>query len=392
MINTIPMKSIKVLLLQALFVSCLINDLNAQQPMSTNQSLDIKQQSIVTISAFTAKGDLLQLQQALNNGLDAELTVNEIKEVLVQLYAYTGFPRSLNALQSFMNVLKERKQKGIEDELGKAPNPLPTNNTKLQLGTEIQTKLVGQPVKGEVFEFAPAIDQFLKEHLFGDIFGRDNLDWKTREIATISALAVLGNVENQLRSHFSVGMYNGLTEGQLNHLVSIIQSKVGSKEGNAARQVLQTVLKGRQDNKAIQKAAVDNTVSTTENNSAIFPRGEKITNNNFIGNAWLEQMIIPDSLNPTQIGSVTFEPGARTNWHLHPAGQILLITDGTGYYQEKGGQKRIIKKGDVINCPPNIPHWHGASKDDELIQIAITNTQKGATVWSETVTDEEYNK
>lgn len=102
---------------------------------------------------------------------------------------------------------------------------------------------MGQPINGEVFEFAPAINQFLKEHLFGDIFGRDNLDWKTRELATIAALAGLGGAGNQLRSHFGVGMYNGLTEGQLNHLVSIIQSNVGAKEGNAASQVLQTLLK-----------------------------------------------------------------------------------------------------------------------------------------------------
>lgn len=375
-----------------IFVSCLTRDLNAQQPMNTNHSLDIKQQSIVTISAFTAKGDLLQLQQALNNGLDAGLTVNEIKEVLVQLYAYTGFPRSLNALQTFMDVLKERRQKGIKDELGKGPNPLPANKTKLQLGTEIQTRLVGQPVKGEVFEFAPAIDQFLKVHLFGDIFGRDNLDWKTRELATISALASLGGVENQLRSHFGVGMYNGLTGAQLNHLVSIIKSNVGAKEGNAASEVLQAVLKQRQDYKATDRKSVESNLSTTEVNCTIFPKGEKITNNNFIGNAWLQQMIIPGSLNPTQVGSVTFEPGARTNWHLHPAGQILLIIGGTGYYQEKGSPKKIIKIGDVINCPSNISHWHGASKDDELIQIAIINTQKGAPVWLEAVTDEEYNK
>lgn len=125
--------------------------------------------------------------------------------------------------------------------------------------------------------------------------------------------------------------------------------------------------------------------------TVIFPKGEKITNNNFIGNAWLQQMIMSDSLNPTQVGSVTFEPGARTNWHLHPGGQILLITGGTGYYQEKGSPKRIIKRGEVVKCPPNIPHWHGASKDETLIQIAITNTQNGATVWREAVTDEEYN-
>ena len=378
------MKQIKIYLMLGFFVSGLTKELHAQQPITSNSPLNIKQQSIVTISAFTAKGDLLQLQRALGNGLNAGLTVNEIKEVLVQLYAYTGFPRSLNALQTFADVLEQRKQDGIKDELGKEASPFPADKTKLQFGTEMQTKLVGQPVKGEVFEFAPAIDQFLKEHLFGDIFGRDNLDWQNRELATISALVVLGGVENQLRSHFRVGMYNGITEAQLTNLLSIIQSKVGAKEADAASRVLQGVLRPNDPViKEDEKGAIDYAM--------IFPRGEKITNNNFIGNAWLYQMIMPDSLNPTQVGCVTFEPGARTNWHLHPGGQILLITGGTGYYQEKGSPKKIIKKGEVVKCPAKVPHWHGASKDDMLIQIAITNTHKGAPVWLQPVTNDEYN-
>ena len=384
------MEKLKSLFLHAFVATQLVfvDNTNAQSTMEKDQALDASQQAIVTISAFTAQGDMRQLQKALNTGLDAGLSINEIKEILVQLYAYTGFPRSLNALNTLMAVLKERKGKGINDQLGKEPSPLPGDKSKLQFGAEMQTKLVGQPVKGDVYEFAPAIDQFLKEHLFGAIFGRDNLDWKTRELATISALAGLGGVENQLRSHFGVGLYNGLTEGQLKHLVSIIGSTVGSKEGDAASQVLQTVLKQGQDSKAIERAAV---TTADQNPNPIFPKGEKITNNNFIGNAWLQEMIRADSLNHTQIGSVTFEPGARTNWHSHPGGQILLITGGTGYYQEKGSPKRIIKKGEVIKCPPNVQHWHGASLDDALIQIAVTNTQKGTVVWMRPVSDEEYN-
>ena len=106
-------------LLLVFFASFFTKELHAQQPMSTNSPLNVKQQSIVTISAFTAKGDLLQLQKALRDGLDAGLTVNEIKEVLVQLYAYTGFPRSLNALQTFADVLNQRKQNGIKDNWAK---------------------------------------------------------------------------------------------------------------------------------------------------------------------------------------------------------------------------------------------------------------------------------
>lgn len=125
--------------------------------------------------------------------------------------------------------------------------------------------------------------------------------------------------------------------------------------------------------------------------SIIFQKGEKITNDNFTGNAYLQMLIAPDSLNPTSVGNVTFEPGARTKWHLHPGGQILLVTDGVGYYQEEGQPKKILHKGDVIKCPPNIPHWHGASADSAFVQVAITNTQNGVPVWLEAVTDEQYN-
>lgn len=122
----------------------------------------------------------------------------------------------------------------------------------------------------------------------------------------------------------------------------------------------------------------------------IFPKGEKITNEHFVGNAWLTGLITADSINENAVGSVTFEPGARTNWHLHPAGQIIIATGGVGYYQEQGSPKRTLQKGDVVKCPPNVPHWHGASPDQEFIQIAITGRQNGPTEWLQAVTDEEY--
>ena len=126
--------------------------------------------------------------------------------------------------------------------------------------------------------------------------------------------------------------------------------------------------------------------------STIFPRGEKIVNANFTGTAYLQPLIAADSVNSTSVGNVTFEPGARSKWHSHPAGQILLAIDGVGYYQEKGQAKKILRKGDAIKCPPNIPHWHGASADSSFIQVAITGREKGETVWLEAVTDEEYHK
>ncbi len=131
--------------------------------------------------------------------------------------------------------------------------------------------------------------------------------------------------------------------------------------------------------------------NSTNGNALVFPKGEKITNDNFTGTAYLQPLIAADSLNPTAVGNVTFEPGARTKWHSHPGGQILLVTDGVGYYQEKGQPKRILRKGDAIKCPPGTPHWHGASADTAFVQVAVTNNAKGTVVWLDAVTDTVYN-
>ena len=207
-----------------------------------NEDLNAKQQSIVAIAAFTAKGNMKKLKRALNEGLDAGLTVNEIKEILVQLYAYTGFPRSLNGINTFMGVMEERGKKGIKDKMGREASPLPTNKSSIELGTEIQTRLAGMPVTGAIYTFTPAIDQFLKGHLFGDIFGRDNLDFQSREIATISALSAMEGVNSQLQAHFNIGLNTGLTEAQMKILISVLKAKVSKKEADNAREILHKVL------------------------------------------------------------------------------------------------------------------------------------------------------
>lgn len=128
----------------------------------------------------------------------------------------------------------------------------------------------------------------------------------------------------------------------------------------------------------------------SETKELIFAKGEKIISDNFTGTAWLNNLVSADSLNRNAVGSVTFEPGARTKWHSHPAGQIILALDGVGYYQEEGKEKVIIRKGEVVKCPVNVPHWHGASPDTAFVQIAVTGREKGETVWLKAVTDEEY--
>lgn len=123
----------------------------------------------------------------------------------------------------------------------------------------------------------------------------------------------------------------------------------------------------------------------------IFPKGEKGPSKNFTGNAYNVGLVDPDSILTTAVGNVYFEPGARSNWHSHPAGQILIITDGIGYHQIEGKPIEIIKKGSVVKCPPNVRHWHGASADVGLQQLYIVpNTEKGIVNWQEAVTDEVY--
>ena len=133
-------------------------------------------------------------------------------------------------------------------------------------------------------------------------------------------------------------------------------------------------------------------MNTTEDQNAIFPKGERAPADYFIGTVWVKMILPNDPALNCQIGNVVFEPGARNNWHTHPGGQILIVTDGIGYYQEKGKPIQLIRKGDIVNIPPDVEHWHGASPASEMTHIAVnTNTQSGIVVWLQRVTDEEYN-
>lgn len=223
--------------------------MNAQDSIPASQSLNAQQQSIVSISALTAVGDLEHLKTQLNKGLDAGLTINEIKEILVQLYAYCGFPRSLNAISTFMKLLEERKSKGITDKQGKEIIVSSDTSDKYEQGRKTLETLTktpqAKPAPG-FGEFAPRIDAFLKEHLFADIFDSDVLSYQQRELATIAALAAMQGVEPQLQSHLTMGMNTGLTENQLKQIFSVIETHIGKKQAEIAKQVLLKITANKQ--------------------------------------------------------------------------------------------------------------------------------------------------
>ena len=218
----------------------------AQQKTISEKLLSPEEQSIISIAALTAKGDLEQLKPALNTGLENGLTINEIKEVLVHLYAYCGFPRSIRGLQSFMQVLDERKAKGIDDTLGNDATSIDETNNKYERGKKILEELTQTPqpdtLKG-YSAFAPTMDTFLKEHLFADIFERDVLNYQQRELVTISVIATIGNAEPMLRSHLAICLKVGLTSEQLQQFVGVIKSTIGKKEAKSAQKILDEVLK-----------------------------------------------------------------------------------------------------------------------------------------------------
>lgn len=359
------------------------NAKKTEAKQTETRTLSEAEKSIAAIAALTARGDLEKLRPALGKGLDAGLTVNEIKEILVQLYAYAGFPRSLNGLNTFRSVLDERNAKGIKDTEGKASKPIAAGD-RYERGRKTLEKLTGQPQARPApgfGEFAPRIDSFLKEHLFADIFDSDVLSHQQREIATISALAAMDGVESQLQSHLFIGMNVGLVESQLTDLFSVIESSIGKTQADRGREVLNKILKR------------STTMSNTENRSdnTVFGKGMRAPAENFTGTVYLQMLAGKTENNNFSIGNVTFEAGARSNWHTHPAGQTLLVIDGIGLYQEKGKPIQTIKKGDVVICDKDIEHWHGASPDSQMTHVAISNYKgDSAVTWLKPVTDEEY--
>lgn len=230
-----------------MFFYCTI--VNAQTVSDAMQLLTEKQKAITLISAFTAKGELTKLKQAFNAALDAGVTVNECKEVLVHLYAYCGFPRSIQGLNTLMAALDERKTKGIRDNIGREATPVDDTN-KYETGYKNLVKLSGRPTDGPIEKptsgygaFSPEIDRFLKEHLFADLFSRDVLTFAERELTTISVLIALGSgVEPLLGAHLGLAMKQGLTKNQIEEVFALIEKSVSKTDAVAGRKVFAEAL------------------------------------------------------------------------------------------------------------------------------------------------------
>lgn len=233
--------AIRIILINT-FITYSFLHLMAQSP---NGALSYQQKSIIIISALTAKGDLKELKKELNTGLEAGLTIHKIKECIVHAYAYCGFPRSIRGLQTFMEVLEQRKANGIADAEGVPASKTDQTKSKYERGRDNLEKLSGAPKyapKAGYAVFSPEIDVMLKEHLFADLFDRDVLTYEERELVTISVISAIGKAEPMLKSHLNISLKNGITIDQLHEFVQVIHKSVGKKEAKAAKAVLQDVL------------------------------------------------------------------------------------------------------------------------------------------------------
>ena len=328
--------------------------------------------SMAAIACNEAKADYAALVQAINEGLDAGLTVSQVKEALSQLYAYTGFPRSLNALGTLQKVVDQRHAEGKTTLEGEDASPLPSDYDALKQGTEVQTQVTGQPFN---YAFCPAEDYYLKAHLFGDIFARDNLTFADRELITVSALSGLENVMPQLQAHVRGALNMGLTQEQLNAIPAALKANGLLSKASRAEAAIAVVVNGQ----------------TMPSSPSVWPLGEPNAAfaQYFVGNSYLAV------LDQSGLCNVTFEPRCRNNWHIHHgAVQMLICVSGRGWYQEWGKEPVELKPGVVIAVPEGVKHWHGAAADSWMQHLTYhANVQPGnSNEWLEPVDDEEYEK
>lgn len=328
-----------------------------------SQALTERQKGLAACACLMAQGDLTRLEPAVRTALDNGVTINELKEAFSQLYAYTGFPRSLNALGVLGKVL-ENKQAGWQE--GKPWNrPAEWDDAKkaYELGVKNQTQLSGRPFN---YDFCPQDDYYLKAHLFGDIFAGDQLSAADREIVTVAALSGMEGVAPQLAAHKQGAVNMGNSQQLVDELSAWL-----CHEGYTPRSKW---AKGEPN-----------------------PYGKYFIGQSYladVGGGLMRSAQSDASSSATSLKNVTFEPRCRNNWHVHHKQvQVLICVAGRGWYQEWGKEAVEMTPGTVIAIPAEVKHWHGAAKDSWFQHLTYhKDVQEDASnEWLEAVTDEVYD-
>lgn len=338
-------------------------------------NLDVKMRELITVTSLSVQQTLPQLNAHINAALNVGVKPLEIREAIYLCAPFIGFPKTLNALGVLNEVLASRK---ISLPLEKAGTV--SENERFVKGSEIQTPLYGDEIAREMRglpdNLGEDVSKFLTEFCFGDIYTRGGLDTKTRELLAVCILTTTGN-NVTLKSHIEGSMKAGNSKETVAAAIVQCLPYVGFPNALGALRVLKNV---------------DGENKITSDFKQPFKFGEvNPYSKYFTGTTYLNMLCTKDDVWNSSIGNVTFEKGARTNWHKHTGGQILLVTAGEGRYQERGKELRILKPGDVVKIPPNVEHWHGAAPDSTFAHISIeTNLPNNTSIWLEPVKDRDY--
>ena len=341
------------------------------------QTLTERQRGLAACACLMAQGDMNRLEPAVRMALDNGVTVNELKEAFSQLYAYTGFPRSLNALGVLNKVLESKQPNWQEGKPWTRPAEWDDAKKAYELGTKNQTQLSGKPFN---YEFCPQDDYYLKSHLFGDIFAGDQLSAADREIVTVAALSGLEGVVPDIFAgdQLSAADREIVTVAALSGLEGVVPQLAAHKQGAVNMGNSQQLV----DELCTWLCNEGYTLSTK------WPKGEP----NPYGKYFIGQSYLADV--GGGVMNVTFEPGCRNNWHIHHKQvQVLICVAGKGWYQEWGRAPVEMTPGTIIAIPAEVKHWHGAQKDSWFQHLTYhKDVQEGASnEWCEPVDDAAYD-
>ena len=353
------------------------NEVPAATPLVEKREVEL----IRLVSLVTQQSGAL-LQEEVATALAQGLAPEEILEAIYQCAPYTGFPRTVDAVEIARSVFNAKNVK-VEENRATV-----TAQSRLEAGADAQGTLFGQSFRDMAKNGKsgmPTINYFLASNCFGDYYTRKGLDLNTRELLTMAILVNLGT-EPQLKAHIGANLKIRTAEYVEQAIYNCLPYCGYPRTLNALRLL-----------KEATAGAVNASGAKTMPGKdwSVFPVGKPndAYAKYFVGKSYLDMI----SKEQVGVGNVTFEPACRNNWHIHHAkkggGQILIATAGRGYYQEWGKPAVELKPGDVVNIPAGVKHWHGAAPDSWFQHLAIeVPGEGGRNEWLEPVSDEDYGK
>lgn len=320
--------------------------------------LSQRDRSLVVISVLIATNKPSQLRGHLGRALDNGVTPVEASGVLTHLALYSGWPNAVSALAVYDEVYKARK---VDLTSLRAAVPILPVHPSDAARAKATTERFGT--------VAPGFARLTNKVVFDNLWRRSDLSVRDRNLVTIATLAAMGEAE-QLPSYLRRGLEAGLTQGQVGEALTHLAFYAGWPLATKALEVTASAF-------AVQVAA------------PALPG--RVLSSNFTGMVSVSAPFRGTGKSKLGGATVTFAAGARTRWHTHPVGQLLVITEGRGWSQIDGEAVRVLKPGDVVWTPPGVKHWHGGSRTSGLTHVAVAEELEGSAVrWLDHVTDAEF--